>query len=188
MRSIAGISMYQLPITDNQFGRNIRSKYSIKSASSSTTKEGKKIDYRYYPGLSLVKTAQEVYDELAKDYDKYDSTTTDLLQIWTGKTSNTSDNTTDTTDFILKEVIDEIERICDYINSCKSPEEIKYNLYIKNLSDLTYESKNDREIAVSDTTDPKESVVEQGESVVKQGRSLAHEIMRFEEDIGINVQ
>ncbi len=176
------------PITDNQFGRNIRSKYNIKSASSSTTKEGKKIDYRYYPGLSLVKTAQEVYDELAKDYDKYDSTTTDLLQIWTGKTSNTSDNTTDTTDFILKEVIDEIERICDYINSCKSPEEIKYNLYIKNLSDLTYESKNDREIAVSDTTDPKESVVEQGESVVKQGRSLAHEIMRFEEDIGINVQ
>lgn len=174
------------PISDNQFGRNIHSKYNITSANTSTTKDGIKINYRYYPGLYLVKPAKEIYEGLANDYDKYDSTTTDLLQIWIGKTSNNSDNTTDTTDYILKEVIEEIESIYKYIKGCKSPDGIKYSSYVKYLSDLTYESKSDQQIGVSNTTDLKESVVDQGESVVNEGEPLAHEIVEDMEDMKVN--
>ena len=65
------------------FGRYISERYGVQSVNTSETVEGKKADFRYYPGIYLIKSAITTRAEAKLSfYDRYDTPTTDLRQIW----------------------------------------------------------------------------------------------------------
>ena len=116
-----------VPAEKGQVGRYLNEKFGISSAG--TTEENVRI--RYYPGLWLSKTARLAYAELSLNYSNY-SKTTDKLQKKEGKNDIINLFTTATTEEWPKEVIEEIERMFGYIQSCQNPQDISYEGYVKN--------------------------------------------------------
>ena len=138
------------PAHKNPFGKYLVEKYQVKSKNSSRSSEsGKKEDYRYYPNLFLVKSAKVAYAEFSMTYDsgnvnttgerentpKYyskPSNTTAILQEWLGKNSISKDNTTGTTGEVvfLTDIIEILEKMYEFINSCKNPKDISYREFL----------------------------------------------------------
>ena len=116
-----------VPAEKGQVGRYLNEKFGISSAG--TTEE--KVRIRYYPGLWLSKSARLAYAELSLNYSNY-SKTTDKLQEEEGKNDIINLFTTATTEEWPKEVIEEIERMFGYIQSCQNPQDISYEGYVKN--------------------------------------------------------
>jgi hypothetical protein len=107
-----------VPAEKGQIGKYIKTKFDI----SSTNTTENKIQIRYYPGLWLANTAKQVYAEVShNNYSNY-SETTDKLQEEEGNDIS-SLLTTATTEEWPKEVIEEIERMYQYIQSCDDPED-----------------------------------------------------------------
>jgi hypothetical protein len=116
-----------VPAEKGQVGKYIKEKFEI--ASTVTTVE--KVSARCYPGLWLSKSANLAYAELSLNYSNY-TETTDKLQKGEGKNGISSLLTTATTEEWPKEVIEEIGRMFDYIQSCQNPQDISYEGYLTN--------------------------------------------------------
>ena len=116
-----------VPAEKGQVGRYIKEKFDI--ASIVTTVD--KVSARCYPGLWLSKSATLAYAELSLNYSNY-TETTDKLQKKEGKSGISGLLTTATTEEWPKEVIEEIGRMFDYIQSCQNPQDISYDGYLKN--------------------------------------------------------
>jgi hypothetical protein len=116
-----------VPAEKGQVGRYIKEKFGI----TSTVTTVEKVSARCYPGLWLSKSANLAYAELSQNYSNY-TETTDKLQKGEGKNGISSLLTTATTEKWPKEVIEEIGRMFDYIQSCQNPQDISYEGYLKN--------------------------------------------------------
>jgi hypothetical protein len=116
-----------VPAEKGQVGKYIKEKFDI--ASTVTTVD--KVSARCYPGLWLSKSANLAYAELSLNYSNY-TKTTDKLQKGEGKSDISSLLTTATTEEWPKEVIEEIVRMFNYIQSCQNPQDISYEGYLKN--------------------------------------------------------
>jgi len=116
-----------VPAEKGQVGRYVKEKFDI--ASIVTTVD--KVSARCYPGLWLLKSATLAYAELSLNYSNY-TETTDKLQKGEVKSDISSLLTTATTEEWPKEVIEEIGRMFDYIQSCQNPQDISYEGYLKN--------------------------------------------------------
>jgi phage/plasmid-associated DNA primase len=116
-----------VPAEKNQIGKYISKKYNIQSKG---TTENKK-EVRYYPGLWLSKSAALAHAEFSLNYSNY-SKTTAKLQEREGEKDISSLLTTATTGEWPKEVIEEIARMFDYIQSCQNPQDISYEGYLQN--------------------------------------------------------
>ncbi len=139
------------------FGRYISERYGAQSISTSETVDGKKVSYRYYPQVYLVKSAKCVFGEIKTSFNdiyyRYDISTTDLLQIWSIGNSICESNTTDTTDKVLSGVISEIERMFKFISSCQNERDISYENYLSSSVVsvvLGYEGSGDSGIHTTD--------------------------------------
>jgi phage/plasmid-associated DNA primase len=141
-----------VPASNIQISRYISDKYNIQSKNTSETVEKKKVDYRYYPGLYLVKSAKEAYEEFKSSYDANDTPTTDLRQIWLEENDSDDNITTSTTEKLQLEVIEEIERMFKYINGCKNPQDISYEKYLENGVVSVVDVVMDHCMSVSSTT------------------------------------
>jgi hypothetical protein len=116
-----------VPAEKSPFGKYINATFGM--ISISTTQKGASI--RYYPGLMLAKTAKLAFAELSSNYSNY-RTTTGELQENGGEKSLLSLLTTATTGEWPKEVIEEIDRMFCYIESCENPQDISYKGYVQN--------------------------------------------------------
>jgi phage/plasmid-associated DNA primase len=125
------------PANKNPFGKYLTEKYKIDSEGTSRLdKDGKKQNYRYYPGLFLVKSPKLAYAEFDLMY--YRNTTgvlpntTGILQEWIGNNSTSKDNTTGTTaeQAFLTSVIEELESMYKYVHSCVDPSDISYSKFL----------------------------------------------------------
>ena len=116
-----------VPAEKGQVGRYIKEKFGI----TSTVTTVEKVSARCYPGLWLSKSANLAYAELSQNYSNY-TETTDKLHKGEGKNDISSLLTTATTEEWPKEVIEEIGRMFDYIQSCQNPQDISYEGYLKN--------------------------------------------------------
>lgn len=121
------------PASKSEFSSYIAKKYNIPSKNTSEMAGKEKVDYRYYPGLFLVKSAKLAYGEAKIPYyDSYDNSTTAIRQRWLGENDSCSNITTATTEKLLSDVIEEIERMFRFIETLKDPHEISYKNYLKN--------------------------------------------------------
>jgi len=141
-----------VPAAKGQISSYIAEKYKIQSKNTSENIEMKKVDYRYYPGLYLVKPAKEAHDEFKSSYDIYDTPTTDLRQIWIKENDSINNITTPTTEKLQLEVIEEIERMSKFIQSHENPQEISYENYLENGVVSVVDVVIDQSISVSSTT------------------------------------
>jgi len=132
-----------VPAEKGQVGKYIKEKFDITSIV--TTVE--KASARCYPGLWLSKSANLAYAELSLNYSNY-TETTDKLQKGEGKNGISSLLTTATTEEWPKEVIEEIGRMFDYIQSCQNPQDISYEGYLKNGVVSVVTVVSGREIAI----------------------------------------
>ncbi|MDD1762692.1 MAG: hypothetical protein LUQ59_10730 [Methanothrix sp.] len=114
------------------FGRYISERYGIQSVNTSEAVKGNRIDYRYYPGLFLIKSAIACKAESKLSFnDKYDTPKTDLRQIWGIGNDSCKDSPTDPTDKVLFGVTSEIEGMFKFILSCQDERGISYENYLK---------------------------------------------------------
>lgn len=143
------------PDSKRQFGKRIHEKYSVSSAVSTENKGS----YRYYPGIYLVRSVKAAYADnkldsggSAKTTDasgKLQMTLEKLqinqeklqisplkLQIEKEKTISVDGSVVKTTDKLLSEVSDEINRMFEFIESCENVRDISYERYLEkcNLS------------------------------------------------------
>jgi len=132
-----------VPAEKGQVGRYIKEKFNI--ASIVTTVD--KVSVRCYPSLWLSKSATLAYAELSLNYSNY-TETTDKLQKGEVKSDISSLLTTATTEEWPKEVIEEIGRMFDYIQSCQNPQDISYEGYLKNGVVSVVTVVSGREIAI----------------------------------------
>ena len=155
-----------VPAEKGQVGRYLNEKFGISSAG--TTEENVRI--RYYPGLWLSKTARLAYAELSLNYSNY-SKTTDKLQKKEGKNDIINLFTTATTEEWPKEVIEEIERMFSYIQSCQNPQDISYESYVKNAVVSVVAVVGEQQIANPESSSvvlPSFSCSYEAESVAKE--------------------
>lgn len=124
-----------VPAEKVPFGRYISERYHVQSDSTSEMVGKKKVSFRYYPGIYLIKSAVTANAEVKTFFNdtnhRYHTSTTDLLQIWGIEKSICSHNTTDTTDKVLSEVIGEIEEMYKFISTCQNERDICYENYLK---------------------------------------------------------
>jgi phage/plasmid-associated DNA primase len=132
-----------VPAEKGQIGRYISEKFHTTSA---PTKEEKK-SVRYYPGLWISKSAKLAYADIALNYGVYRSST-DLLQTEEGKSNNKSFLSTVSTEEWPIWVIEEIERMFQYIQSCDDPQKISYKDYLKNAVDTVDTVEKDLQITI----------------------------------------
>jgi len=127
------------PASNSPFGRDINKKYNLETKSTSERIDGKKVSYRYYPGLYLVKLPEKAFKEFCDSYttDIIGNTTdkplntTDILRMWIGENNNSKENTTDTTDkVVLKEVLEKLAKMYKYVHS-KTNSEITFENFEK---------------------------------------------------------
>lgn len=176
-----------VPAEKVPFGRYISERYHIQSDSTSETVGKKKVSFRYYPGIYLIKSAVTANAEVKTSFNdtnhRYHTSTTDLLQIWDIEKSSCGHNTTDTTDKVLSEVIGEIERMFKFISSCQSERDISYKNYLKASVVSVVSVVEGQEMAISPTTDQKAPVVESKAPVVeeKKPNSIEAELLKAEE-------
>lgn len=116
-----------VPAEKGQIGKYIKEKFGVTSIG---TTEGSK-RYRFYPGLWISKSAKLAHAELSLNYTNY-TPTTDKLQEKDSKNSISSLLTTVTTGEWSNEVLDEIERMFKFIESCEDPQQISYENYLQN--------------------------------------------------------
>jgi phage/plasmid-associated DNA primase len=115
-----------VPAEKGQVGKYIREKFGVSSISTTENKQS----IRYYPGLWLSKSTRLAYDELSQNYTNY-TKTTDKLQEGDRGNDIFSLLTTATTEEWPKEVIEEIDRMFDYIQSCEDPQKISYKGFLE---------------------------------------------------------
>lgn len=140
------------------FGRYISERYDVQSLHTSKTIGSKKVDYRYYPGLYLIKSASTANAEVKLSfYDKYDTLKTDLRQIWKVESGICGNITTDMTDKVLSGVLREIEEMFEFISSCKNERNISYENYLNKSVVSVVSVVEGQEIAFSGATDEKGS-------------------------------
>jgi hypothetical protein len=132
-----------VPAEKGQVGRYIKEKFVI--ASIVTTVD--KVSARCYPGLWLSKSANLAYAELSLNYSNY-TKTTDKLQNGEVKSGISRLLTTATTEEWPNDVIEEIGRMFDYIQSCQNPQDISYEGYLKNGVVSVVTVVSEREIAI----------------------------------------
>jgi len=126
-------TMFKVPTPESKikFGRQISEIFSIRSMSTCGVVDGKRQDYRYYPGIYLLRSPEEVYSEIRQDHNTYDSSTTDIRQNEKYNITISNYITTDTTDSVLKKVLEEICRMYAFISSCESERDITYERYLE---------------------------------------------------------
>ncbi len=119
-----------VPAEKGQIGKYLKEKFGISSVV--TREKGEQI--RYYPGLWIGKSAKLAHAEISLSYDSYSSYTpaTAKLQEKDSKNSISSLIATAATGDWPKEVITEIERMFNFINSCEDPQQISYENYLQN--------------------------------------------------------
>lgn len=132
-----------VPAEKGPVGRYIKEKFDIASV---VTTVGK-VSARCYPSLWLSKSATLAYAELSLNYSNY-TPTTDKLQKGEGKSDISSLLTTATTEEWPKDVIEEIGRMFDYIQSCQNPQDISYKSYLENGVVSVVSVVSGREIAI----------------------------------------
>jgi phage/plasmid-associated DNA primase len=115
-----------VPAEKGQIGKYIKEKFGI--ASTVTREDNQQI--RYYPGLWLSKTSNTAYAELSLSYTSY-SKATAKLQENEGKNTIKSLLATAATEEWPKKVIEEIERMHEYIKNCENPQDISYEGFLK---------------------------------------------------------
>jgi hypothetical protein len=86
---------------------------------------------RICPGIYLLRSPEEVYSEIRQIYDTSDISTTDLRQNEKYNIAISNYITTDTTDSVLKKVLEEICRMYAFISSCESERDITYERYLE---------------------------------------------------------
>jgi hypothetical protein len=116
-----------VPAEKGQVGKYIKEKFDITSIVTTVDK----VSTRYYPGLWLSKTAQLAHAEFSLNYSNY-TKTTDKLQKEEGKNGINSLLTTETTAEWPTWLLEEIDRMFCYIQSCTNPQDISYENYLKN--------------------------------------------------------
>jgi hypothetical protein len=95
----------------------------------------------------LSKSANLAYAELSLNYSNY-TKTTDKLQNGEVKSGISRLLTTATTEEWPNDVIEEIGRMFDYIQSCQNPQDISYEGYLKNGVVSVVTVVSEREIAI----------------------------------------
>jgi phage/plasmid-associated DNA primase len=164
------------------FGRYVSERYGVQSVHTSETVGGRKQDYRYYPGIFLVKKAKTVHAEVKLSfYDRYDTPATDIRQIWCRENGTCQDITTDTTDKVLSEVLSEIERMFRFISSCSNKRDITYEKYLETSVVSVVSVVDSQKNAFLNTTDETESVVERDSVVEEPSNSTDEGCPRAEE-------
>ena len=175
-------SLFNVPVPaeKGQVGKYIKEKFDI--ASTVTTVE--KVSARCYPGLWLSKSANLAYAELSQNYSNY-TETTDKLQNGEGKNGISCLLTTATTEEWPKEVIEEIGRMFDYIQSCQNPQDISYEGYLKNGVVSVVTVVSGQKIAISEKSPvvlPSLPCSLEGDPVVrKEPDTVEAELLRAEE-------
>ncbi len=147
-----------VPADMGPIGKYINEKFQVSSVS--TTDGGKRI--RYYPGLWISRSAKIVHAELTHNYKNYNKTT-DKLQEEDSKSDIYNRLTTATTEGWPKEVIEEIVRMSNFIESCEDPQEISYENYLKNAVVPIVAVVSSQTIAISERS----PVVKSDSSVVE---------------------
>jgi len=128
------------PAAPPQLGTYIKETFDVSSSSSSETvlneKTGKreKKSFRYYEGLCIIKPAAEAYADHVLQFSPSTTGTTAIPQHLDSKINISEWCTTGTTDTtaILEEIIEEIYKMYDFINSCQSPRRIFWENYVEN--------------------------------------------------------
>ncbi len=162
-----------VPAEKGQIGKYLKEKYSVSSTVSTESKQS----IRYYPGLWIAKSAKLAHAELSLNYSNY-SKTTPKLQDDDGKNDISGLLTTATTEKWPQWVIEEIERMFCYIQSCKDPREISYESYQKNAVVSVVAVVSGQKIAIPE----KSAVVCPVVSVVVEERQgIEAELQRAEE-------
>jgi phage/plasmid-associated DNA primase len=134
-----------VPAEKGQIGKYINEKYNITSTATRENNQG----IRYYPGLWIAKSAKLAYAELTFSYSS-NSLATDKQQIKEGKTPINSLLATVATDEWPKWVIEEIERMYEYIQSCDDPQKISYKGYLQNAVAAVATVAERQQIAISE--------------------------------------
>jgi hypothetical protein len=125
------------------FGRYLCEKYQVESKhTSEKDKDGSIFSYRYYPGLYLANSPKAVYADFSFTYDsnRTDSISirTDIGRIYLSKNDNIKDSRTDRTgNTVLSNVLDELEMMYNYVQSCQNPQEISYRKFLTPKSVLS---------------------------------------------------
>lgn len=173
------------PAVKGQISSYIAEKYNIQSKNTSEMTGKEKVDYRYYPGLFLVKSAKLAYGEAKIPYyDSYDNPTTALRQRWIGENASCSSITTPTTEKLLSAVIEEIERMFRFIETCKDPREISYENYLKNPVVAVVGVVMGQDTPVYPTTPCRNDVVE---PVVEEPQeSIKDQLKRAEDNMAVS--
>ena len=169
-----------VPAEKNQIGKYINKKFNIQSIG--TTEHKKQL--RYYPGLWLSQSAKLTYGEFSLNYSNY-STTTAKLQEGEGKNDISRPETTATTGEWPKEVIEEIRKMFDYIQSCQNPQDISYEGYLENAVVPVVAVVSGQQIAIPEKPPvvlPSLPCSSEGDSVVrKESCTIEAELLRAEE-------
>jgi hypothetical protein len=160
------------PAVREQIGEYLSLKFNVQSVTTSKMDGDKKKSYRYYPGLYLAKSAKLAYaEDKMQYYHSYYSITTPLLQQWIGEIDSSKDITTATTAKVLNEVLLEIEKIFNYIQSCDDVRDISFSSYMESVGQKAVVAVvavvMDRSMPIFPTTANKDAVVEKDGAVVE---------------------
>lgn len=161
-----------VPAEKGPVGRYIKEKFGITSIVTTVDK----VSARCYPGLWLSKTPRLAHAELSINYSNY-TKTTDKLQKEEGKNGIISLLTTETTAEWPLWLLEEIERMFGYIQSCQTPQDISYESYLKNGVVSVVTVVSGQEIAIPEDSNVVYPVV----SVVDEAsRSIEAELLQAE--------
>lgn len=145
-----------VPAEKGQVGKYLKEKFAI---SSIVTRE-KNEQIRYYPGLWIAKSSKLAYADVSFSYSSY-SLATAKLQEKDSENSISGLLATAATGEWPKEVLDEIERMFCFIESCENPQEICYDKFLQNAVAAVAAVAKGQQIAI-----PENSAVAKGHSAV----------------------
>ena len=150
-----------VPAEKGQIGKYLKEKFGISSVATREQNQG----IRYYPGLWMAKSAKLAHAEISLSFDSNSSNTlaTAQQQREDSKNSICSRLATVATEEWPKEVLTEIERMFEFIESCENPQEISYENYLQNPVAAVAAVAEGQQIAFSE-----KSAVAKGQSPVAE--------------------
>jgi len=144
-----------VPAEKGQIGKYLKEKFGISSVATREQNQG----IRYYPGLWMAKSAKLAHAEISLSFDSNSSNTlaTAQQQREDSKNSICSRLATVATEEWPKEVLTEIERMFEFIESCENPQEISYENYLQNPVAAVATVAKSQQIAISEKSAVAES-------------------------------
>jgi hypothetical protein len=145
-----------VPAEKGQMGKYLREKFGISSISTREKNE----QVRYYPGLWIAKSAKLAHAELHLSFSSF-TLASAKLQEKDSENSISSLLASAASGEWPKEVLDEIERMFCFIESCQDPQEICYDKFLQNAEAAEAAEAKGQQVAI-----PEKSAEAKGHSAV----------------------